>query len=342
MLKRCTKSVFAGLISAGLLASCGGGGGGGGGISNPLSPAGVSIINASNAPDAVAYAFSGQRDLGAQSRTTESLATGVSVGSQPVGATAATLLALYKGLAATPLNNLVTGVVTSRTVACAGGGSITAAANVLTSGSLNNGDSLSIAANSCAENGQLINGRLDFVFSDLTGTIGSTTAWSATLTITFSQFSVQSGGVTIIDTGDMTLAYSQTNAQVATESARGLSLQENLTKSDGTVITRTLTSYTFTDSVNGGTSTSSANFTLSGSSPKLGSVSFTVKTNTPFTVIGSADPSTGSMTVTAADKSSATLNVLDSATVRIDVDTNGDGVIDHTITTTWADLNSRI
>lgn len=341
------KSVFAVLISACLLAACGGGGGGGGGTSasnsNPgsSSPA-VGVITSANAPDAVAYAYSGVQDLGTQSNTGASLATGVSVDTPTAGLITASLAQLYKGLGVQPVNNLVTGVTASSTGACASGGTISVSVSEAIPGTVSNGDSMSITANNCSENGEIINGQLTYGFSNLSGTIGSGTAWGATLTLNYSNLTLQSGGVTISANGDMSLSYSQSGSQNATASVSGSSLQMNLSESNGTVISRTLTSYSFNGSINGTSNTSSANFTLTGSSPKLGSVTYSVKTNTPFEAIGAANPSVGSMTVTAADKSSATLTAIDSTNVKIDIDSNGDGVIDQTINTTWADLTSRI
>lgn len=118
-----TKSVFAGLISACLLAACGGGGGGDSGTSaansnSSSSSAPVGVITSTNAQDTVAYAYSGVQDLGTQSNTGASLATGVSVETPTAGLITASLAQLYKGVAVQPVNNLVTGVTASSTGAC--------------------------------------------------------------------------------------------------------------------------------------------------------------------------------------------------------------------------------
>ncbi|MGF6610244.1 hypothetical protein OKW45_005166 [Paraburkholderia sp. WSM4175] len=342
-----TKSVFAGLISACLLAACGGGGGGDSGTSaansnSSSSSAPVGVITSTNAQDTVAYAYSGVQDLGTQSNTGASLATGVSVETPTAGLITASLAQLYKGVAVQPVNNLVTGVTASSTGACASGGTISVSVSEANPGTVSNGDSMSITANNCSENGEVMNGQITYGFSNLSGTIGSGTSWGATLTLNYANMTLQSGGVTIGANGDMSLSYQQSGSQVATAAVSGSSLQMNLTESDGTVISRKLTAYSFNGSINGSSNTSSANFTLSGSSPKLGTVNFSVKTNAPFQAVGAASPSTGSMTVTAADQSSATLTAIDSTNVRIDIDSNGDGVIDQTINTTWADLMNRI
>lgn len=335
--------VITAVVGTSMLAGCGGGGGGsdGGSGTSTVAPVGVSVTS-TNAVDSVAYAYSGIENINNQSINAPALITGVSIDSPTTGVIAASLQQLYKGLNAQPLNSLVAGVTTSATANCTGGGSISVTVNTSVSGQVSNGDSMSISANACAENGTILSGRLDFGFSNLAGTIGSSSAWSARLAINYANVSIQSGGETLSVNGDMALNYAQTGYQAATASVSGSSLQVNLKTSDGTVIGRALTAYNLSNSINGSTHTSSGNFTLAGSSSKLGTFNFTVKTNTDFTWIGTTNPSTGSVTVTAADKSNATLTVLDSTNVKISLDKNGDGVIDETINTTWADLRSRI
>ncbi|WP_233800700.1 hypothetical protein [Paraburkholderia sp. HP33-1] len=339
-----TKSVFAGLFSACLLVACGGGGGGtsASNSSSNSNSAATGVITTTNAQDAVAYAYSGVQDLGTQSSTGASLAAGVSIETPTAGLISASLSQLYKGLGVQPVNNLVAGVTTGSSASCASGGTISVSVTEATPGIVSNGDSMTITATNCSENGEVINGQLAYGFSNISGTIGSSTAWSATLTLNYTNLTLQSGGVTIGANGDMSLGYNQTDSQDATAVVSGSSLQMNLTQSGGTVISRTLTAYSFNGSISGSTNTSSANFTLTGSSPALGSVNYTVKTTTAFQAVSGANPSVGSMTVTAANNSTATLTAIDSTNVRIDIDSNGDGVIDQTINTTWADLNSRI
>lgn len=59
------------------------------------------------------------------------------------------------------------------------------------------------------------------------------------------------------------------------------------------------------------------------------------ETTTPFEGIGDGYPSSGVMVVTGAANSSETIIVVDSTKLTIEVDEDGDGVIDQTINTTW-------
>jgi hypothetical protein len=327
------------IFATAILVGCGGGGGSD--TNNTSIPAGIQIT-AANAPDAVAYAYSGVEGLGSQSSTGASLATGVSVKAATTGLIAGSLRQLYAGLNAQPVDNFAAGVTITESYDCAGGGTISTSVIAAASDRISNGDTLSIIAANCVEDGDVMNGRIDYGFSNLSGTIGSSSAWGAKLTLNFRDFSIKSGGDSISANGDMTLNFNQTSYGVASASVSGSSLQLGETKSDRTVIDYTLTGYSFNFSVNASTVTFGGNFAIRGSSPRLGNVSFTVRSNAQFRAIGAGNPSVGSLTVIAADNSSATVTVLDSTNVKIDLDKNGDGVIEETITTTWADLRSRI
>jgi hypothetical protein len=210
------------------------------------------------------------------------------------------------------------------------------------SGTVSNGDSMSISAANCIEGAQKMNGTMTFGFSNLSGTIGSSSAWSGTLSLTFANVSLEENGEVARANGDMTLRYSQTGYLVATASASGASLQMVQVKNGATVADETLTNFSYDASLNANVTTYSVNFTLSGTLGKLGNSSYTVKTLTPFKETDGAYPSSGSVKITAGDNSTAIVTAVDSANVRIELDKNGDGVIDETINTTWVNLDSRL
>jgi hypothetical protein len=290
-----------------------------------------------------AHAFTASDSLNAQSSAAGdlggSVATGVSINIGRTGLIRASLQQLYRGLDAKSAGNLVTGVETSKS--CADGGSISAKATIAVEGQVSSGDNVSITANNCVEGGLKLNGGVSFAFSDVTGTIGSEAAWSATLAILYSNFTTEAKGEVLRVNGDLRLGYSQTSSVVASASATGNSLQISFTRNGTTVVDRTMSNFNYSGTINSDVFTYSANYTLSGKLGKLGNTSYTVKTNTPFKATGSAFPSEGSLTVTATDNTALTLTALDSINVRIDLDTNGDGKIDETINTTWSDLSSR-
>ena len=70
-----------------------------------------------------------------------------------------------------------------------------------------------------------------------------------------------------------------------------------------------------------------------------GSVDY--ETITPIQAIGDFDPHTGEMLITGADGSSVRIIIVDSANITLEIDTNGDGVIDQYVETSWAALNNQ-
>lgn len=338
------------------LSACGGGGdsgstttssgnsGSSGGTSTTSTTTAGSIqITSSNAADASAYSYSTMEAVNSQSAISSGFVTGVSIDALPKSVLQSALSQLYTGVATQSASQLATGVSETQSVACPGGGSATVSINAASASQVQSGDRLSVSASNCSENGTLINGSVDFLFNSVTGTVSSSGAWSASMTMNYSAFSVTSGGMSVQANGNMTVNYAQTGDTAWAAQMSGTSFNVDLTKSDSSVIKRTLSNYSLKSSAQGGVTAFEGNYTLTGTSPKLGTVSFGVKTNTPFkTLDGSANPYTGSVTVTGANGSNATLTAIDNANVRIDIDKNGDGVTDDTVNTTWSVFRSHL
>ena len=58
------------------------------------------------------------------------------------------------------------------------------------------------------------------------------------------------------------------------------------------------------------------------------------------TALGGDNPLSGVLRIIGADDASITVTALDEMSVQLDVDTNGDGVTDVTIMTTWEELDA--
>lgn len=322
-----------------LVAACGGGGSSEGGNSTTAS-----TVNFNNAKDVAAQAYAASESVSAQSGASGELAgslvTGVTLHSGRSGVIGTSLRQLYRGLDAQTAGNLVTGVET--TEACTNGGTISVSATVANEGQVSNGDSLSITTNGCVEGDVKLNGGIRFTFSNLTGTIGPDTTWSATLAIVYSNLTTEVNGEVLRVNGDLTVGYVQTNSLIAKASASSSSLQVTYTSNGETIVDYTLSSLNCEATINSSSYTHRADYTVSGKLGNLGNTSYTVTTNTRFEGNAGAFPSKGSMTVKATDNTSLTLTAVDSTNVRIDLDTNGDGGIDQTINTTWDDLASRV
>ena len=336
------STLLAPLFCTVILAACGGGGGG------DSFPEYASTITSSNARDVAAQGYSSFEALNDQSSSGGNMILSAQVDGQSTkpGLLDTSLNLLYRGLPSQTLANLAADIAATgtdtETFGCSGGGTITYRIDFSNPNQLSDGDRLTITANNCIENGVALNGKVAYTFSDMNGTIGSSSAWSATLALQYSNFSVAYDGEAVRTNGDLTMTYSQDGFGTESANVRGSSLQVTVLENNTVVVDRHLKSYALSEEVNGSNTTYSADYTLSGNFPEIGNATYTVDTVTPFQAVVGSRPSTGVLTVTATDGTSLRLTALDTVNVRLEIDTNGDGAINETIDTTWADLESRM
>lgn len=328
---------IAGFSATLFLAACGGGGGGG--DSSPPPASTTSSVTASNVQDVSAEGVSAAGSLHDQINGGTGLVSGVTVDTASAGLVDVTLRRLYGALGSQGGAGLVSGAAVSETVSCLEGGSMTVAADIASDQHLSAGDTLTLTANNCKEDGATLNGKLAFRFNSISGTPGQTSAWSGELGTTFTNFSIATGGETESVNGDMLLKVTQTSFSSVSYVVSGSKLVTGTTGS-GATVTRTISDYSYTGSEQSGVQTFNANFTFAGTLPKLGTVSYSVKTLADFKQQGTAYPYQGSLVITGSDKSSVTVTAVDSTSVTLGLDQNGDGSIDSTTTTTWAALDA--
>lgn len=323
-----------------LLSACGGGGGG----NEPTPPPAASaLISAANAQEASAQGYSAAAALNGHIDGSSSFVTGVSITKPSSGLIALSLQQLYRAVENRSAQALAVGVTTSRNMPCPLGGSTSLTVNLASAVAMSPGDNLSISAANCRMDGSTtLNGTLALTFNAVSGIPAPTSAWSATLGATFTGFSETHGAQTSTANGDMTISLTQAGVQEMSLSATGNTLRMGTTQ-NGVSNEVTIRNYRYSGSIKDGAASYGVNFSMSGNLPKLGNVDYSVKTSTDFKQATTAQyPSQGVMTVTAADKSSTTLTVIDSGNVSVGVDKNGDGTVDETLTTTWAALMARI
>lgn len=317
--------------SALILSGCGGGGGNGDGA-QPVASAPVSTlstITASNVNNVASNAYGASTLIGDSSASFTGMLTGVSMSGAGVGVVAP-VLKLIKHAGGGP--QLLAGVTLSE--GCSGGGSVTIDATMRNQQMLSNGDTMTVSAQNCVEDGETISGKVTVAFSNLSGDMLNSSTFGATLDLGFTNLSITSGAETVSVNGDMKIAISQTNATANSLSISGKSLLATEQRSGSTVASVTLANYAMTGSTSGNTVTSAASFAVSGNSASLGQFSYTVKSLTPFVNTGRSVPDSGSLIVSGA-ASSVTLTVADSNGVRLDYSAKGDGVITQTTNLTW-------
>jgi hypothetical protein len=325
------------LGSALVLSGCGGGGGSSGAPAATAPVSTLSPITAANANRVAGNAYASSAALSDSSAPLSGLLTGVSVGGTNISVVAPALDLIRKVYPRT--TPLLTGITV--TEACSGGGTMTVDARLRNEQMASNGDTITVTATNCVEDGNTINGTLAATLSNITGDILNSYNWTATLDTSFSNFNVTSGAETASVNGDMKIAMTQTNATTHSLSISGKSLKLTEQRNGQTVGNLTLTDYSMTGSTQGTTVRSAASFTVSGSTNGLGQFSYSVKNIQPFVSNGASMPYAGSLIVTGAS-SSVTLSVASASTVRLDFSATGDGVTTQTSTLSWTELLASI
>jgi hypothetical protein len=322
------RSLF--ISQARLLAACGllalaacGGGGGDDGPGIPPEAARVVITDA-NAPRVSIEAIQSVQ-LNSDSG---SIATSDSSATATANRAVRSVLARTVGRAA-PLRARPLATVQA-VEACSGGGTVSDEGTLAQAG-----DSVTLTFNNCTEDGATLNGSLRFTlvsFNDA-GTV-------FTVDVVLTNLRATTGNVVERLDGSMRMSIDNSNpAQdivtlstpfIATE--RVVAGQVRASRS-----LRELTMQEVLDNATGNLTTTSA-FVASGNFPELGDVSFRVQTvQALVTPVQEVHPTSGVLRVTGANNTSALLTI-GPDTVQVDVDNNGDGTTDTTLTLTWDEI----
>lgn len=199
------------------------------------------------------------------------------------------------------------------------------------------GDSFSITFDDCldSEDQETSSGSISMTLNSVSGNPRTDLVWSVNITLTMTNLTITDGAGTDTLNGDITLAMSSNDGGV---NAAGAISGNSLTVTENGV-TETLSDYTITFTNNDATSAYTIDSSGTVSSSELGgSVRF--ETLTTFEGIDPDYPHTGVMKITGASDSSITLAAIDSTTVRLDIDEDGDGVTDLTLTARWSELDA--
>jgi hypothetical protein len=324
-----------------VLSACGGGGGdpsigGATGTTPPAPVQTLSPIAAESATRVAANAYAASSTFDMSSSFASDLLTGVSI--TPAGTApgaVAPVLGLVKRAIGSGTPKLLTGV--TMTEGCSGGGTVTIDSTLRNDQTLSNGDTISITANNCSEDGDVLNGTFSIAVSGIVGNPFDSPTGAVTLDTKFKSFSIVSAGTTGVLNGDMKIAVNVTSTSQSTLNVSGASLQAVEQKAGTTQTTLTMTNYSVKGSTDGSTTSSASTFTLAGTSNGLGSFNYSVKNLQPFVSNNGAMPASGSLIVNGAG-ASVTATALNSSSVRVDYSAKGDGVITQTKTLSWLEF----
>jgi hypothetical protein len=319
------------------LAACGGGGGGGGGGTPAPAPSPVALDSANYTVAASEAVSSSLFVLDAPS-----LALGVETSDAYAG--------IRFGLAKVPsLGSWFTGapvavgVVESETMNCAVQGTITlTATDADNNGALTAGDSVSIAATNCSDDSSsVINGAITFSVETLSGDL-SGDFYNASLKLSYNNLKVSTAGSSVTANGDLLLSANSSGLYAGSQSIKATSLTVSATYGSATY-SRTLSNFDASLALasNSPISTFKTTSTVSGTvaSSALGNMSVTIATGVPFVRLSTdAYASSGQATLTGSTAAKVRLTAQNATTVLIELDANGDGTYETSVTKSWAEL----
>ena len=331
-----TLTLAAGLGA--LLAGCGGGGGGSGG--GTAVPSGAVTLTSDNAQQAAGDAADANEGAVGGGGAGTTLFTGVVTQDSGGGTSVAELIRAQvlrldrlSGQVALPL---ATGAVTTVNDTCSGGGSFSATwDDADNDGEFSSGDSFTVTFSGCVEDGATLDGGMSLTGFTLTGDPSVVAPWSLGADVGFDNLSISEGGTSASIDGDVSLT---------ADTPDGVAISSRLSGSSLTLAiagkSLTLSSFTFdyTEDLNTLAFSLSVSGTLQ-STALNGSV--TLSTPTLFTGIDiNTFPTAGTLQIDGASNSRVSLTATGGDSVQLDIDNEGDGIIDDTQFTTWTALEA--
>ena len=216
------------------------------------------------------------------------------------------------------------------TLPCDVSGSITVSGNLADPTTLSAGDVINIDADNCNDGlGETTDGVIGFTVDAISGDFLSA-LYDLTMSLDITNFQVTTAEDVLTTNGDTTVRLNTLNTPAVLASVSGLSLT-----ADSNTQSRTLTNYLTEQTLDAGQTPSPYTMDSSGTlnSSELGGV-VDYATEVIFQGFDNDYPSSGELLV-SGDNSSVRLTAIDNVNVQVDIDNNGDDVIDETIVTTW-------
>lgn len=217
---------------------------------------------------------------------------------------------------------------------CDAGGTVTISGNLANPPELSVGDKLTLQFANCDDNeGSVINGGLEIVIQAISGDV-LTDFYLLTVDAEFTNVTVTDGMDAVGISGSATLTLDTLDPSLIVNSLSGSRL-EIVAAGEAFTLSAFNQSLTVDTSSLPNTKTAEAAGTLA--TDQLGG-SVDYETLVPIRATGDLDPEAGEILVTGADSSSVLIVIEDIDTVRLDVDEDGDGVVDDVQFTTWSAL----
>jgi hypothetical protein len=222
---------------------------------------------------------------------------------------------------------------------CLQSGSMTISGDLATGIPYSVGDTINVDAADCNDGlGEVINGRMEITITAYTGDILFGPTYLLGMDVLLVNYEVATTADTILSNGDSSVTVDTTGDPLVAMSISGVSLT-TVSNAGTEVVSNFQTAQTVDTSVVAG----SEPYTLASSgtidSTQLGGV---IVYTSPVTFQGAGPgyPFAGEMLITGANGATIRLIALTETTVRIEIDADGDGVVDvgGTEDTTWDDI----
>jgi len=332
-----------GLTASLLLAACGGGGGGGDAPA-PAPTQAVAVTETSAKP-----VGANALDVAQNTSSTQSagLVTGVEV--QAGGSVTPNNLRLIakvaRDLTALPIGSggsLATGVSFSETQACPVSGTLTVSGNIAGQ-TLAAGDTVGYIANNCKmfADGETLNGGMSITI--VSGSL-ATPPYQLVMSVTVTNLSITSGTSVLVVSGDMRFDLSTSSTGVETLTVSGSSMSNRITEGSKSR-TVTLKNYSQTVTANGTSMSSSLTAAVETTSTSLGATGGSFTISTPTAVVWNAGTNlvtAGVIRVVGAGNSVLVLTINSDGTVTLEIDADGNGSFEKTISTTVSELRALL
>jgi hypothetical protein len=312
------------IISSVTLAACGGGGG----SSTPpvnVPPASLTIDSGN------ALSVSGE----SYNSAVQNVGMSDLVGSSGlISATPGNVSKVSRDQVAKVLANVVNKIPIEQTQQCAMDGMMTITGEIQNPLTITAGDFFSVLAEDCDDGlGEVIDGTLDFTVDRFSGDI-LTSLYDLEMTLTMMDFQVRTAEDVLTSNGGATVSLNTLGAPMVTASVTGDSMTIDTNSSS-----ETLFDFVSTQTLDAGVIPSPYTWSASGTldTTQLAGI---VDYSTPVTFEGFDNdyPHSGELFI-EGNNSTARLIAENSVDVTIEIDNDGNGSVDETIMTTWAELS---
>ncbi len=316
---------IAALLAVGIATTISSGGGGGGSAGPVTPPSGLLAITGDNAQavsSALIVAVSSSFDV-------SEITGGQITGQSPTGGTG-----LQKLIRSSDLTAKVNAAVSTIAENCLSAGTFTITATLADPNTLTVGDQINVVFDNCDDGlGYVLDGQWDITVAAIQGDI-MTDVFLLGLDITMTDVSITEGTETVVVNASLTLTLDSLDFPVFVETNEG----SELSLAMGSEVL-SFTNFEHVFQVDLGVFPEAVVVTVAGqfNSSQLGG-GINYSTPVPVEAFGDDDPHAGQILITG-DSSSVRIVINSSTSVTLEVDTNGDGVIDEYIETTFGELN---